>query len=68
MAENYETEFLLSYSKLLKQKQIKVSTCELQIEGNKKPLPYSSLENSMGREAWQSSVHGSMESQRVRHD
>lgn len=41
MAENYETEFLLSYSKLLKQKQIKVSTCELQIEGNKKPLEQS---------------------------
>ena len=36
--------------------------------GHENPLQYSSLENPMGREAWQSSVHGSMESQRVRHD
>ena len=35
---HYQTEFLLSYFKPLKQKQIKVSTCELQIQENKKPL------------------------------
>ena len=27
-------------------------------EGNGNPLQYSCLENSMGREAWQATVHG----------
>jgi len=34
-------------------------------EGNGSPLQYSCLENSMDREAWESTVHGVT---RVRHD
>ena len=34
-------------------------------EGNGKPLQYSCLENPMGREAWQATVHGVT---RVGHD
>ena len=30
---------------------------------NGNPLKYSCLENSMGREAWQATVHGAMKSQ-----
>ena len=31
-------------------------------EGNGKPLQYSCLENPMGREAWQATIHGIAES------
>ena len=37
-------------------------------EGNDHPLQYSSLENSMGRRAWQVTVHGAPESDTTEHN
>ena len=34
-------------------------------EGNGNPLQYSYLESSMGREAWQATVHGATKSREM---
>ena len=36
--------------------------------GHGNPLQYSYLENSMGREAWQATVHGATKSQTQQND